>query len=336
MEEPVSQRARDLYADAIVWDTHSGFRPVPAADLRNLRIWRDAGVGYLSIDVGFDLFPWSHTVATLATFRHWILDHHEDFALVGTAQEVRRANAQGKMAVTFDIEGMNALDGRVEMVELYHHLGVRQMLFAYNRNNLAGGGCHDDDPGLTDFGRAVIDEMNRLGMFVDVTHCGYRTSMEAMEYSSQPVIFSHSNPRAICNHERNITDEQIKACAATGGIIGVVGVSLFLGTGADSAHALADHVDYLLDVAGPKHVGIGLDYAFRVTDSSSTSDLFRANPGFWPPERGYDVPEVRFVSPARLLKLTDILLRRGHSEAVVRGVLGENFLRLAGEVWKQA
>lgn len=337
MTEPASQRARDLYADALVWDTHSGFRPVPTADLRNLRIWRDAGVKYLSIDVGFDLFPWAHTVSTLAAFRHWILNHGDDFALVGTAQEVRRAQAEGKMAVTFDIEGMNALDGRIEMVELYHRLGVRQMLFAYNRNNLAGGGCHDDDTGLTDFGRAVIDEMNRLGMFVDVTHCGYRTSMEAMERSSQPVIFSHSNPRAICDHERNITDEQIKACVATGGVIGVVGVSLFLGTAADGAQAqaLANHVEYLLDVAGPRHVGIGLDYSFRVTEtSSSTSELIRANPGFWPPERGYDVPEVRFASPARLFEMTDILLRRGHSEAVVRGVLGENFLRLASEVWK--
>lgn len=333
MSEPVSARARELYADALVWDTHSGFRPVPSADLNNLRTWRDNGVDYLSIDVGFDLFPWEHTVATLAAFRHWLLERGDEFVLVGTAQDVRRAKAEGKMAVSFDIEGMNALNGRIEMVELYHALGVRQMLFAYNRNNLAGGGCHDQDTGLTDFGRAVLAEMNRLGMFVDVTHCGYRTSMEAMERSSQPVIFSHSNPRAVHDHERNITDEQIRACVATGGIIGVVGVNVFLGATADGAHALADHVDYLLNVAGPRHVGIGLDYAFRIADSASTGDLFRANPGFWPAEK-YNVPEVRFVSPARLLDLTEILLQRGHSEAVVRGVLGENFLRLAGDVWK--
>jgi len=323
---------RDFYRKALVWDTHSGFLPEPTADLRNLKIWRDAGVDYLSIDVGFDLFPWTHTVATLAAFRHWILAHPEDFTLAETAEDVRRAKAEGKMAVTFDIEGMNALDGRVEMVEFYHRLGVRQMLFAYNLNNLAGGGCHDEDTGLTAFGRAVIKEMNRVGMFVDVTHCGYHTSLEAMECSSQPVIFSHSNPRSVCDHERNITDEQIKACARKGGIVGVVGVGRFLGPGDDDALKLADHVDYLLDVAGPRHVGIGLDYAFPV-DATHTDDLIRANPGFWPPDRGYSVPNSHYASPAELLGMTDILLRRGHSDQVIRGVLGENFLHLAEKVW---
>jgi membrane dipeptidase len=330
----IDQRARNLYRSTLVWDAHSGFMPEPTADLSNLKIWREAGVDYLSIDVGFDLLSWEHTVRTLAAFRHWILGHADEFALAGTVEDIHRAKSEGKMAVTFDIEGMNALDGRVEMVEFYHRLGVRQMLFAYNRNNLAGGGCHDEDTGLTDFGRAVIDEMNRLGMFVDVTHCGYRTSLDAMEYSSQPVIFSHSNPRALCNHERNITDEQIKACAATRGVIGVVGLNLFLGTDDIGAQALASHVDYLLDVAGPRHVGIGLDYAFPVDKSSNFNEQVRANPTFWPPNRGYGDREVLFVAPAHLLELADILLGRGHSEEVVRGVLGENFLRLAGEVWR--
>jgi len=327
-------RSGAIYADALVWDTHSGFMPTPSADLQNLKIWRDAGVDYLSIDVGFDLMPWEHTVATLAAFRHWIREHPEEFALAEGIEDVRRAKRDGKLAVTFDIEGMNALNGRVEMVEFYHRLGVRQMLFAYNRNNLAGGGCHDEDGGLTDFGRAVIREMNRVGMFVDVAHCGYRTSMEAMECSRDPVIFSHSNPRAVCDHERNITDAQIKACAASGGVIGVVGVNVFLGTGEVSAEALATHVEYLLKVAGWQHVGIGLDYAFSVPHSADMNELVRANPQFWPPGRGYETPDIRFTPPTSLEELADILLRRGHSEQTVRGVLGENFLRVAERVWK--
>jgi membrane dipeptidase len=329
----IDERSRDLYNETLVWDSHSGFLPEPTADLWNLNIWRDARVNYLSIDVGFDLLSWEHTVRTLAVFRHWILEHPADFTLAETVQDIHRAKAEGIMAVTFDIEGMNALDGRVEMVEFYHRLGVRQMLFAYNCNNLAGGGCHDEDSGLTAFGREVIDEMNRLGMFVDVSHCGYRTSIEAMEYSRQPVIFSHSNPRALCNHERNITDEQIKACAATGGVIGVVGLSRFLGTKEVRAEALADHVEYLLNVAGSRHVGIGLDYAFPV-DATATDELLRQNPRFWPPERGYSEPCSDYAAPAQLLELTDVLLSRGHSEEIIRGVLGENFLRLAEQIWK--
>jgi membrane dipeptidase len=332
MPDSLSRRARDLYANAIVWDAHSGFMPDPKANLANLERWRAAGVSYLSIDIGFDLLPWEQTVRTLAAFRHWILQHADEFVLARTARDIRHAQSAGKMALTFDIEGMNALDGRLEMVELYHALGVRQILFAFNRNNAAGGGCHDEDAGLTDFGRSVIREMNRLGMFVDVSHCGYRTSMEAMERSSQPVIFSHSNPRALCRHERNISDAQIKACAATGGVVGVVGVSLFLENADVSAGSLADNVEYLLNVAGPDHVGIGLDYAFPV-DIGEMDDIIRANPQFWPVERGYSDPHIAHVAPSQLLELTEILLRRGYSADVVRGVLGENFLRLAARVW---
>jgi membrane dipeptidase len=333
MSTTISEHARHLYDTALVWDTHSGFMPDVKADLNHLQIWRDAGVDYLSIDVGFDVMRWDETVRTLAAFRHWILAHDDKYVLVSSADEVRRAKRDHRMAITFDIEGMNALDGRIEMVEFYHTLGVRQILFAYNLNNLAGGGCHDKDLGLTDFGRAVIDEMNRLGMIVDVTHCGLRTSMEAMEYSKYPVVFSHSNPRAMYNHERNITDEQIRACAATGGVIGVVGLGLFLGTEDISADILANHVDYLIDVAGPAHVGIGLDYPFPVA-GSALHDVIRSHPHFWPIERGYSNLNANYATPAMLREMTEVLLQRGHSENVVLGVLGGNFLRVAADVWK--
>lgn len=332
-EMTISERASKLYADALVWDTHSGFMPDPAADLNNLQIWRDAGVNYLSIDVGFDLMSWQDTVRTLAAFRRWINAHPEHYTLVTSADEVLQAKAQGKLGITFDLEGMNALDGRIEMVEFYHHLGVRQMLFAYNRNNLAGGGCHDDDSGLTGFGRQVIDEMNRLGMFVDVTHCGHRTTMDVMQYSDRPVIFSHSNPKALCGHGRNITDDQIRACAKTGGIVGIVGLSKFLGDDKPSSDSLANHVEYLLEVAGPAHVGIGLDFAFPV-DMAGIDEILAANPQFWPTSEGYGTTPTVYAQPAQLAEMTEILLRRGHAEETVRGVLGGNFLRLARQVWK--
>jgi len=315
-----------------VWDAHSGFMPDPAADLDNLRSWRDAGVDFLSVNVGFDALPWRNAVATARAFRDWICAHGEEYAVAETIAEVERAKAGGKMAVAFDLEGMNALDGRLEMLEEYHRLGVRQILFAYNRNNAAGGGCHDDDPGLTPFGRDAIDEMNRLGIVVDVSHCGFRTSLEAIERSHKPVIFSHSNPRALYDHERNVRDEQIAACAASGGVIGAAGINIMLGGDEPSVELLAEHVEYLIDRAGPEHVGIGLDYSFPV-ENADVSAFVSDHPEFWPPERGYANVEARFLAPSVLPQLASELQRRGHPETVVRGVLGENFLRVAREAW---
>ncbi len=328
----IAEKVQSILDGEVIWDAHSGFMPDPAADLDNLRIWRDAGVDYLSIDVGFDLLPWEKTVATLAAFRHWILARPSEYALVSSADEILAAKSAGRLAVTFDIEGMNALDGRIEMVEFYHHLGVRQILFAYNRNNLAGGGCHDEDTSLTAFGRQVIDEMNRLGMFVDVTHTGYRTTMEVMEYTDRPVIFSHSNPKALCGHGRNITDEQIKACARTGGIIGVVGLNRFLGENRTDSERLADHVEYLIDLAGPRHVGIGLDYAFPV-EIEGIDTVIADNPQFWP-KNEYPAGATTYAAPAQMRELVEVLMRRGQPERTVRDVMGGNFMRLAREIWR--
>ena len=328
----IAEKVQSILDGEVIWDAHSGFMPDPAADLDNLRIWRDAGVDYLSIDVGFDLLPWEKTVATLAAFRHWILARPSEYVLVSSADEILAAKSAGRLAVTFDIEGMNALDGRIEMVEFYHHLGVRQILFAYNRNNLAGGGCHDEDIGLTAFGRQVIDEMNRLGMFVDVTHTGYRTTMDVMEYTDRPVIFSHSNPKALCGHGRNIADEQIRACARTGGIIGVVGLNRFLGENRTDSERLADHVEYLIDLAGPRHVGIGLDYAFPV-EIEGIDTVIADNPQFWP-KNEYPAGATTYAAPAQMRELVEVLLRRGQPERTVRDVMGGNFMRLAREIWR--
>ena len=320
-----------LYADAFVWDAHAGFESWPTTDLRNLAIWRDAGVDFLSVNVGYDVQRWTDTIRVLAAFRRWF-DASEGFALVGSAGEVRAARAAGRMAVAFDLEGMNALDGSLDLLHLAHALGVRQILFAYNRNNIAGGGCHDDDPGLSDFGRAAVREMNALGILVDCSHCGYRTTMEAMELSRAPVIFSHSNPRALRDHERNIRDEQALACAATGGVVGVNGIGLFLGEDDIRTPTIADHVEYLLDLVGPDHVGIGLDYFFEAETDASFQDALAGNEDYWPREQ-YPGGVIRCAAPSQLRELTAELLARGRGEAEVRAVLGGNFLRVAGEVW---
>ena len=206
--------------DLLIWDAHAGFELRSLADLDTVAVWKDAGVNFLSVNVGYDVRPWQATVKALSLARDWVR-RTEGSRLVGTVQEMARARAAGELAIAFDIEGMNALDGALDMVRFYYELGVRQMLFAYNLNNLAGGGCHDEDPGLSEFGRAVVAEMNAVGMVIDCSHTGHLTTMEAMACSADPVVFSHSNARAARDHERNIRDDQALACAETGGVVGV-------------------------------------------------------------------------------------------------------------------
>jgi len=325
--------AKRLFENHVVWDDHAGFGPDPSVDLTKLQLWKDAGVDYLSIDVGYDVMDWRMTVKSLAAFRRWILAA-DGYRLVTSVAEVKEAKKAGDLAVTFDLEGMNCLDGSLDMVELYHALGVRQMLFAYNKNNLAGGGCHNGNEGLTDFGRAVIGEMNRLGMVVDLSHCAHRTTMEAMELSSAPCIFSHSNSRELWDHERNIRDDQVKACAATGGVVGIVGIGIFLGDNDISTPTLADHIDHYVNLVGPQHVGIGLDYAFENEDEEAgLGSVLDAAPDYWPKAQ-YDYPSVDCAHPRQIFELTEELLRRQYKEDDVVAILGGNFMRVAEAVWK--
>ncbi len=319
--------------DALIWDDHSGFDPTPDYDLEHLEAWRQAGVNYLSIDVGYDVIAWELALKNLGAYITWLEKRPDKFLLVRRADDVLQAEKTGRMAITFDLEGMNALNGESSLVSLYYLLGVRQMLTAYNKNNLAGGGCHDKDIPLTEFGRRVIAEMNRVGMLVDCSHTGYRTTMDIMEMAAQPVVFSHSNPKRLRPHGRNITDDQIRACAKTGGVIGVTGLGYFLPDRASSAVALADCVIYVRDLVGPDHVGLGLDYT--PPDPKGAGDAaLAAHPDFWPPSE-YDPPwPMHDASPGVFSQLASLLLERGWSSEDVRKVLGENFLRVARTVWK--
>ena len=201
---------------AIVWDSDSCLPLVSGIDLGVLRRHRASGFDYVSINAGMDMNPLDQVMRTIAWFRHWIAQHPEEFVQVDGFADVAAAKKAGKLAVSFDLEGSKMLLEDVAMVEFYRDLGVRQMHLVYNRNNSVGGGCHDDDKGLTAFGRDVVRAINRAGVIMDCSHNGERTSLDIMENSDKPVVFSHANARSLVDHPRNITDRQIDACAATG------------------------------------------------------------------------------------------------------------------------
>ena len=321
----------EMVKKSLVWDAHAGLFPSPDMDLNTLEDWRASDVNYLSINVGFDVMSRDETLATLAAYRRWLLAHSDHFVLAGTFFDVAMAQQSNRLAVSFDIEGMNALGGDINMIEMYHQLGVRQMLFAYNLSNAAAGGCHDTDIPLTRFGIDILSEMNRVGMIVDASHASYRTSMDLIERSSTPVVFTHSNPTSVWPHQRNITDEQIKACAAKNGVIGLNGLAIFVGDNDTSSEALLCHLFALIDLAGPDHVGLGFDYTPDVTVDIGA--ILRARPDYWPAGQQYDTPNIGHSGPSTIPILVKGMEERGLSEVEIAGILGANFARVAKESW---
>jgi membrane dipeptidase len=329
----IDQAAAELHADAIVWDQHGCLPLRPDEDaVDQLELYRTAGVDAVSINIGFDVTSALDTFKVTAAFRRGILARQDRFVLASTVADVREAKRSGRLAVSFDLEGTEPLDGELALLSAYHALGVRAVLIAYNQRNRAGGGCHDDpEVGLTAFGRALVAEMNALGIMVDATHCSPRTTFDLFELSSQPVVFTHSVPKGVREHDRNVTDDQMRACAATGGVVGINGVGIFLGENDASTGALVRAVDYAVGIVGPEHVGLGLDYVF---DQEELNAYLEENRDTFPPGGGYaDYFPHHFASPLQLPEVTQALLGLGYDEAAVRGILGGNFLRVAEQVW---
>jgi membrane dipeptidase len=314
----------------LVWDQHTCVPYGGASTLSVLERHRRAGVDLVSVNVGFDGVSCEETMTVLARLRSQILSEPESLLLVESAPDVGAAQESGRLAVTFDIEGAVPLAGEPAMVGLFYALGVRTMLMTYNVTNSAGGGCHGDPAqGLTSYGREILGEMNRVGMVVDASHCAYQTTMDLFALSTSPVIFSHVAPRGLVDHPRNVDDDQIRECAATGGVIGLAGVSAFLGDPLAGVDALFRAVDYVVDLVGPQHVGLGLDH---IGDLGEVEELLKGHGGLFPSGAGYDT-SLNFFDPENIPLLTREMLDHGYPETAVRGILGENFFRVATAVW---
>lgn len=327
----MSEKAAFLHGDMLIWDGHAGIAYERGHDVRELERWLKSGVNFVSVNAAYDVPPWNGlAIEAISSYRRQIRCRSDHFVLAGSTEDILRAKADSKLAIAFDLEGADALNGDAGMVEVFYELGVRQMLFAYNRNNLAGGGCHDGDAGLTGFGRALVKEMNRVGMIVDCSHCSFRTSMDVMEVSSAPVVFSHSNARSLCDHERNILDEQIIACASGGGLIGVTGIGLFVGVNGAVMADLVRHIDHMVQLVGPDHVGIGMDSVLKLEENAH---VISSNRSYWPIDQ-YPETGTGCLPPEAFPQLTEALLDRGYKDEDVRLIFGENFFRIARETWK--
>jgi membrane dipeptidase len=350
----VGQRAARVYGEAIVIDTHNdvpskmiddgynadirhtaGFAPTQGeTDLPRLIESGLTGVffsAYVDPEKWTFRSPdqsWKQVQVYLDTIHSFVNRHPDKLLFATSAADVRRAKAENKVAILIGVEGGHTIENSIENLRELHRRGVRYMTLTWNNGTewagAAAGLNGTRSGGLTERGREIVREMNRLGMLVDISHVSDSTFFDAVAISQYPVIASHSSARAINGHRRNMSDAQLRAMARNGGVVNVNFYSAFIDpaflakadslAGNDAAiralprptlATLLDHFEHIIRVAGIDHVGLGSD--------------FDGVGGLLP--QGMD-------DVTRLPLIAQGLLDRGYSEADVRKVLGGNMLRV--------
>lgn len=274
---------------------------------------------------------------------HRLIQTNPSLMLVRKASDIEVAKREKKIGLVFHFQGTEPIETDLNLVEAYREVGVRMVQLSYNVKNRVGDGCEErTDCGLSRFGVDLIRRLNENRIIVDCAHTGYRTTMDAIELSRAPVVFSHANPRAVHGSPRNIRDDQIKAIAATGGLIGINGFPAFVsGSNKPSMDEFINHIDYAVELVGIDHVGLGIDYFEFMHPIASDEDAMRMykaslDIGRWStasyPPPPYYYPD-GMGTPCELPNLTARLVERGYKAEDVGKIMGGNWLRVFRAVW---
>jgi len=315
--------------ELIIYDAH-GCPPFNSNNsLSVLERYKNASTTFLSLNVGFGEMTENEILQIIENIQLYVEEHKNSYMFISKPEDIYLCKKENKLGIAFDLEGTDWINNDLHKIEKLYTLGVRQMLLVYNKSCKAGAGYDDKKNGLTAYGKSIVREMNKVGMIVDCSHTACKTTFDIMETSLEPVVFSHSNPDALCKHDRNITDDQIKACAETGGVIGISGIGIFLGDNNTSTERLAEHIDYIVQLVGIEHVGIGLDYVF---DHDEVKAIVKKTPQLYPEKQGYH--DVNLTEPEQIPQLILPLQKKGYSNNDINAIMGGNFLRVANRVWK--
>ena len=303
--------------------------------------WIEGGVTAAAPTVGgFD--GAGGTIRNLARWNRMI-EQDDRLHLVRSAADIETVKQDGRFGIIYHLQGTAPIEDDLDLVAIYKQLGVGIIQLAYNVKNRVGDGCEErTDAGLSHFGVDLIARLNEARIIVDCSHTGYRTTLEAIDRSTAPVVFTHANAKALVPSARSITDDQIRAVAATGGLVGAVGFPAFV---SDATHPtldqFIDHIDYVADLVGIDHVALGIDYfsgQAGVADDATASRIYAnaINSGQWKPE-SYPPPPYHYPqgieTPQTMQNLTARLLERGFSKDDTRKILGGNWLRVYRAVW---
>ncbi len=261
----------------------------------------------------------------------WILQQSW-VRLVSTVAEVRQAKADGVLAVYGNCQPTYGLPTELDAIDRAHAEGLRSLMLTYNRMDHVGVGCTERvDAGLSNFGVEVLGRCNDLGVIVDTSHCGRLTTLDACKLSKAPVTANHASAAAVYPHARAKSDEELDAIAATDGVVGVVTVPFFLASGRPTIEAMLDHMDHIARRVGWRHVGIGTDWPMQAPKDLLVETVggLLGEIGFRPEDK-IDVTETLagFADYRDMPNITRGLVKRGYDDEQIRGILGENFLRV--------
>ncbi|MEQ8336156.1 MAG: membrane dipeptidase [Cyclobacteriaceae bacterium] len=308
--------------------------------------WEASGVTCVFQNAGEEGNEVERLLKRLARYTY-ATDMMKDFVIkAATPEEVLQAKKAGKHALYFSGNGVPipqdwvTVEEELRFIRVFFQLGIRMMHLTYNRRNMIGDGCGEpSDAGLSDFGRAVIKEMNRVGVIVDIAHSGWKTSLEAAKLSEKPMVASHSTSASIHEHIRSKPDEIIKAIADTDGYLGVCCIPRFLGGSGDIA-AMMKHIDYVAKKFGPDHVAIGTDKAYTSQNETegtgkvtySISSRYRTRwEALWPDDPYQEKPYMRQSMLWTNWPLFTVgLVQLGYSDEDIQKIIGGNVMRVAG------
>jgi membrane dipeptidase len=306
-----------------IWDMVWQIDPPMRNSWDSLERYRKSGVRHLSVTLAGDDHSPEAALRWIADARAAVRSRAETMILADRVAQIDQAHAENKLAITFHFEGTECFARELSLVDAFRRLGVRHNLIAFNKQNSAGGGCaEENDAGLTRYGKLLVKRMEQAGMLIDLSHVGYRTSMDVIGMAECPVMFTHSNPHALYPHFRNILDDQIDGCAQTGGVVGVSGSTMYMDAKKPTIDAIFAQIDYLVSRIGPNHVGFGFDTVF---DGKAVVAFVRARPDEWP---GSNDKPLRYSDPEQIPALIVRMLAAGYGEDAVRAIACNNFRRL--------
>src|SRR5688572_17486597 len=303
----------------------------------DLQPYKESGINVFHVAVGLGgPDAYDRTLRMFAAWNGFIANHDQHVMRIDSAADLNRVKSSGKIGICIGLQNSEQFR-RPDDVNLFHGLGQRVSQLTYNSRNLIGNGATERrDDGISDFGVAIIERMNAVGMAVDVSHCGDRTTLDAFEMSKKPVLITHSNARALApGHPRCKSDDAIRAVGKAGSVMGITGVRMFVKNDEPTTieHAL-DHFDQVKKLIGPQHLGVGSDIDLDGYDDMPpelNKQLRAGYKGSYGFRERIDIEGIDH--PKRMFDLTEGLIRRKYSDAEIEGVLGGNFIRALSEIW---